>query len=30
VVVIDTIDHRAGLALWTREDLAHHRLLKPD
>ena len=30
VIVIDTIDHRAGLALWTREDLARHRLLKPE
>jgi tRNA(Ser,Leu) C12 N-acetylase TAN1 len=30
VIMIDTVDHRAGLALWTREDLARHRLLKPD
>jgi tRNA(Ser,Leu) C12 N-acetylase TAN1 len=30
IVVIDTIDDRAGLAMWTREDLAHHRLLRPD
>jgi tRNA(Ser,Leu) C12 N-acetylase TAN1 len=30
VIAIDTIDDRAGLALWTREDLAHHRLLRPD
>jgi tRNA(Ser,Leu) C12 N-acetylase TAN1 len=30
VVVIDTIDDRAGLSLWTREDLARHRLLRPD
>jgi len=30
VVVIDTIDDRAGLAMWTREDLARHRLLRPD
>ncbi len=30
VIAIDTIDNRAGLGLWTREDLAHHRLLRPD
>lgn len=30
VVAIDTIDDRAGIALWTREDLAWHRLLRPD
>ena len=30
VIVIDTIDDRAGLAVWTREDLARHRLLRPD
>jgi tRNA(Ser,Leu) C12 N-acetylase TAN1 len=30
VIVIDTIDDRAGLALWTRDDLARHRLLRPD
>ena len=30
VLAIDTIDDRAGLALWTREDLARHRLLRPD
>ena len=30
VIVIDTIDHRAGIALWTRDDLKHHRLLRPD
>lgn len=30
VVAIDTIDDRAGMALWTREDLARHRLLRPD
>jgi tRNA(Ser,Leu) C12 N-acetylase TAN1 len=30
VIVIDTIDDRAGLAVWTRQDLAHHRLLRPD
>ena len=30
VIVIDTIDDRAGLSLWTRDDLARHRLLRPD
>lgn len=30
VIAIDTINDRAGLALWTREDLARHRLLRPD
>ncbi len=30
VIAIDTIDDRAGVALWTREDLARHRLLRPD
>jgi tRNA(Ser,Leu) C12 N-acetylase TAN1 len=30
VIAIDTIDDRAGLGLWTREDLARHRLLRPD
>jgi tRNA(Ser,Leu) C12 N-acetylase TAN1 len=30
VIPIDTIDDRAGLSLWTREQLAHHRLLRPD
>jgi len=30
VIAVDTIDDRAGLALWTREDLARHRLLRPD
>jgi tRNA(Ser,Leu) C12 N-acetylase TAN1 len=30
VVVIDTIDDRAGIAMWTRDDLARHRLLRPD
>jgi tRNA(Ser,Leu) C12 N-acetylase TAN1 len=30
VIAIDTVDDRAGLALWTREDLARHRLLRPD
>jgi tRNA(Ser,Leu) C12 N-acetylase TAN1 len=30
VIVVDTIDDRAGMSLWTREDLARHRLLRPD
>ena len=30
VITIDTIDNRAGLALWTRDDLSQHRLLRPD
>ena len=30
VVAIDTVDDRAGVALWAREDLARHRLLRPD
>ena len=30
VIAIDTIDDRAGIALWTREDLTRHRLLRPD
>ena len=30
VIVMDTVDDRAGLAMWTREDIAHHRLLRPD
>lgn len=30
VVAVDTIDDRAGLSLWTREDLVRHRLLRPD
>jgi tRNA(Ser,Leu) C12 N-acetylase TAN1 len=30
VIVIDTIDDRAGISLWSREDLARHRLLRPD
>ena len=29
VIAIDTVDDRAGIALWTREDLARHRLLRP-
>jgi len=30
VIAIDTIDDRAGVALWSREELAHHRLVRPD
>lgn len=30
VIDIETVDQRAGMALWTREDLAGHRLLRPD
>jgi tRNA(Ser,Leu) C12 N-acetylase TAN1 len=30
VIVIETIDDCAGLALWSRDDLASHRLLRPD
>jgi len=30
VIVIDTVDDRAGVAMWTHEDLARHRLLHPD
>ena len=30
VIVIDTIDNRAGVAMWTREDIERHRLLRPD
>ena len=30
VIVIDTIDDRAGISFWTREDIAQHRLLRPD
>jgi tRNA(Ser,Leu) C12 N-acetylase TAN1 len=30
VVAVDIVDDRAGVALWTREDLARHRLLRPD
>jgi len=30
VIAIDTIDDRAGLGLWSREDLAGYRLLRPD
>ena len=30
VVAIDTIDDRAGMSLWSRDELARHRLVRPD
>ncbi len=30
VIVIDTVDDRAGIGLWTHEDIARHHLLRPD
>lgn len=30
VIAIDTIDHRGGLAVFSRGDLAQHPLLRPD
>ena len=30
VLAIDAIDGRAGVGLWTREDLHSHRFLRPD
>lgn len=30
IVVIDSIDDRAAIAVWNREDLERHRLLRPD
>jgi tRNA(Ser,Leu) C12 N-acetylase TAN1 len=30
VIAIDVIDDRAGMALWSREELERHRLLRPD
>ena len=30
VIAIGTVDNRAGLAMWTREDLARYHLLRPD
>jgi tRNA(Ser,Leu) C12 N-acetylase TAN1 len=30
IVAIETIDDRAGLSLWMRQDLEKHRLLRPD
>jgi tRNA(Ser,Leu) C12 N-acetylase TAN1 len=30
VIAIDTIDNRAGLAMWVREELARYHVLRPD
>lgn len=30
VIDVETIDHRAGIALWTREDLKRYPFLKPE
>jgi tRNA(Ser,Leu) C12 N-acetylase TAN1 len=30
VIAIDTIDERAGISLWAREELERHHLLRPD
>lgn len=30
IIAIDTLNERAGIGFWTREDLARHRLLRPD
>jgi tRNA(Ser,Leu) C12 N-acetylase TAN1 len=30
VIAIDTIDDRAGVGFWSRDDLKRHRLLRPD
>ncbi len=30
VIAIDTIDNRAGLAMWTRDELARYHVLRPD
>jgi len=30
VIAIDTVDEHAGVAIWTREDLTRHHLLRPD
>jgi tRNA(Ser,Leu) C12 N-acetylase TAN1 len=30
VISVDTVDDRAGLAMWTHDELAVHRLLRPD
>lgn len=30
VIEIDTVDNRAGLGMWTREELARYRMLRPD
>jgi tRNA(Ser,Leu) C12 N-acetylase TAN1 len=30
IIAIDVVDDRAGLALWTREELSRYRMLRPD
>lgn len=30
VIAIDTIDDRAGMSLWSREELIRHKLVRPD
>jgi hypothetical protein len=30
VLAIDSVDNRAGMALWTRDELKRHPLLRPD
>ena len=30
VIAIDTVDNRAGLAMWAREDLSRYHVLRPD
>ena len=30
VIAIDTVDNRAGLGMWTREELARYHVLRPD
>jgi hypothetical protein len=30
IIAIDSVDDRAGMSLWTREDLKRHPLLRPD
>jgi tRNA(Ser,Leu) C12 N-acetylase TAN1 len=30
VIAIDVVDNRAGLGLWTREELSRYRMLRPD
>jgi adenylyl- and sulfurtransferase ThiI len=30
VIAIDTVDNRAGLGLWTRDELTRYHVLRPD
>jgi tRNA(Ser,Leu) C12 N-acetylase TAN1 len=30
VIAVDTVDEHAGIGIWTREDLTHYHLLRPD